>query len=72
MKHTSMKVSVFRGEGFVHYGHFAFNGLGSSSGADVQNFCCEKLKIFLKLLCVRTKRGLRQCGHFADKGGGGG
>jgi len=45
------------------------------SDADVRTFLCTKFRIFRNLLCVRADKGgegLSQCGHFSDKGEGGG
>jgi len=46
-------------------------GRGGSSNADVRTFGAKKNSDFLKFNVFphgQRERGLRQCGHFADKG----
>jgi len=48
-----------------------FEQRAGSSNVDVRTFWHKKLRIFQNLWCVRTDKGLSQCGHFAYKRGGG-
>jgi len=48
---------------FVQFGQWKFFRCGRP------HFWGKKLQIFRNLWCVRTARGLSQCGHFSDKVG---
>jgi len=50
-------------------GGFSADKWGSSE-ADVRTFLCKTIGFFEIYGMPRRTRGLRQCGHFADKGEG--